>query len=269
MNFVAFSGLGLHSGERSRVALERSAGPLLFVIDGEPTLPHELEVTRTDYGVSVRRRGTEAEIDLVEHLCAALAGLSIRSGLTIWLDGPEVPLLDGGAREIAWALAGMGIPREAPRLRIKQRGDVSVDGAGYRFEPGNSVKVDVTVEFERNKIGKQSAQFSGNPRAFLLEIAPARTFGFRQDEALLVSLGRARHVDPSSVIVFDETGKVLGPGEPPRDRELARHKLLDLLGDLYLFGGPPLGSIRAERPGHTATHAAMKRALSEGILEKY
>jgi UDP-3-O-[3-hydroxymyristoyl] N-acetylglucosamine deacetylase len=162
----------------------------------------------------------------------------------------------------------MGIPRDAPRLRVKRHGEVSVNGACYRFEPSQSVDLQVSVEFERANLGKQSARFSVNPRAFLLEIAPARTFGFQKDQPELLARGRARHVDPSSVIVFDEAGKTVS-GDPPGERELARHKLLDLMGDLYLFGGPPLGSVRAERPGHTATHAAVRLALSQGTLEKY
>jgi UDP-3-O-[3-hydroxymyristoyl] N-acetylglucosamine deacetylase len=267
LNFVAFTGLGLHSGERSRIALERSSGPLMFVIDGDSALTRELEIVRTDHGVSVRRPGSEVEIDLVEHLCGALAGLSIRSGLTIWLDGPEVPLLDGGAREIAWALAGMGIPRDAPGLSVKKAAEISVNGSRYRFEPGPSVELEVNVEFDRAQIGSQKAKFSGNPRSFLLDIAPARTFGFQSDEACLRSRGRARHVDLSSVIVFDESGKTIG-GEPPGDSELARHKLLDLMGDLYLFGGPMLGKLIAHRPGHTATHQALEAALEQGTVEK-
>jgi UDP-3-O-[3-hydroxymyristoyl] N-acetylglucosamine deacetylase len=266
LHFVAFTGLGLHSGKRSRIALERCSGPLLFVIDGDAVRTEDLEVVRTDHGVSVRRPGSEMEIDLVEHLCGALAGLSIRSGLTIWLDGPEVPLLDGGARELAWALAGLGIPRDPPGLIVKKADEICVNGSRYRFEPGPSVELEVNVAFERTKLGLQTARFSGNPRSFLHDIAPARTFGFLNDEAMLRSQGRAKHVDLASVMVFDESGKTLG-GEPPRDSELARHKLLDLMGDLYLFGGPMLGKLTVDRPGHTATHTAIQTALEQGTLQ--
>lgn len=266
MHFVAFTGLGLHSGKRSRVALERCSGPLRFVIDGDAVRTEDLVVVRTDHGVSVRRPGSEVEIDLIEHLCGALAGLSIRSGLTIWLDGPEVPLLDGGARELAWALAGLGIPRDAPRLRVKREDEICINGSRYRFEPGPGVELEVSVEFERTTLGPQTARFSGNPRSFLLDIAPARTFGFRDDEEMLQKSGRAQHVDLSSVIVFDESGKPIA-GEPPGESELARHKLLDLMGDLYLFGGPMLGKLHADRPGHTATHSAIQAALAQGTVE--
>ncbi len=266
MNFVAFQGLGLHSGERSRIAMERTAGPLEFVIDGARARLDELSIVRTDFGVSVRRPGSEVAIDLVEHLMAALGGLAIRSGVTIWLDGPEVPLLDGGAKELAWSLAGMGIPRDSPTLRVKKKGEVAIGQSVYRFEPAPSVDLEVEIDFDRAGIGRQRAHFDGSIRGFLTEIAPARTFGFLDDAELLQARGRARHVDPSSVIVFDRAGSVLSGTEPPSRGELARHKLLDMLGDLYLHGGPPIGRLHAERPGHSATHAAVRAALQQGTL---
>ena len=84
--------------------------------------------------------------------------------------------------------------------------------------------------------------------------------------ALRDFINTERFIRWTSVIVFDESGKALG-GEPPENAELARHKLLDLMGDLYLFGGPMLGKLTAERPGHTATHCAIRTALERGIVE--
>jgi UDP-3-O-[3-hydroxymyristoyl] N-acetylglucosamine deacetylase len=258
--------MGLHSGARCSVVLERRPGPLLFQIAGHEASLADLSVTRTDHGVTVRSRRGGGEIDLVEHLFAAFAGLSIRSGVTTTLSGPEVPLLDGGAAELSRALLALGPPRQGPPLLVAERGSVEVDGARYTFEPGPSVEVEVEVDFERGGIGRQSATFAGNATRFLDEIAPARTFGFAADADALRARGRARFVDPHSVIVLDEEGRALPPGRPPRPGELARHKLLDLLGDLFAHGGPPRGRVHAVRPGHRATHRALAQALERGFL---
>ena len=126
----------------------------------------------------------------------------------------------------------------------------------------------VEIEFDCPAIGVQRATWDGTPERFASELAPARTFGFRKQYDELRAMGRARHVDPRSVIVLEGDGTVIGPGTPPTDGEFARHKLLDLLGDLYLFGGPPLGRMSARRPGHRANHQAVRQALEYGLLER-
>jgi UDP-3-O-[3-hydroxymyristoyl] N-acetylglucosamine deacetylase len=263
---VTFSGVGLHSGQRTSLSLLRIAGPLTLVIDGQPATLRELELARADHGVAVRRRGASAELDLVEHLFAAFAGLSVRSGVAVEVTGPEVPLLDGGAFELGQAISMLRPPRQPAELVIERAGEIRCGEARYLFEPGPDTLVEVEIEFERGRIGRQTASFDGNPKRFLSEIAPARTFGFKDDAELLRARGRARHVDLSSVIVLEESGETLGPGPPPLRNELARHKLLDLLGDLFFHGGPPRGRLFAHRPGHGRTHAALRDALDQGLL---
>lgn len=266
MELVSFHGMGLHSGVRCSVTLERRPGPLTFLIAGELAGLNDLRVHRTDHGVSVRVRDTGAEVDLIEHLFAALAGLSIRSGVYVTLPGPEVPLLDGGAAELSRALVALGVPRQGTQLVVAERGEVEVGDARYVFEPYAAVSVEVEVDFSRGKLGRQTAAYTGNPGRFLHEIAVARTFGFAEDAAELRERGRARCVDPRSVIVFDAEGRPLPPCTPPGPGELARHKLLDLLGDLFIHGGPPRGRISALRPGHRATHRAVAEAFERKIL---
>lgn len=263
MNEIVFHGVGLHSGAQCAVALRRRTGELAFLQDGRRAGLGELSVVRADRGVQVRS-DSGLEIDLVEHLMAAMAGLSIRRSLQVELAGPEVPLLDGGALELGRALDALELPRDPPALRVVQAGDIHVDGSRYAFEPGDAVEIEVDVEFEG--LGAESARWRGDPAGFLSEIAPARTFGFSSEAEELRQIGRAGHVDPHAVIVIEPDGSVAPPGEPPRPAELARHKLLDLLGDLYLFGGPPLGRLRAGRPGHARNQRAMRQALEFGLL---
>jgi UDP-3-O-[3-hydroxymyristoyl] N-acetylglucosamine deacetylase len=226
----------------------------------------ELRVVRTDQGVRVRCERTGLDVDTVEHFLAALAGLSIRSGVAVEVHGPEMPLLDGGALAFATALAGLSVASEGPALRVLRAGVVRVDAATYELSPGDHVELDVEVHFDAPRIGRQTASWQGSASAFVADFAWARTFGFRRDGAALLRAGRARGVDPQAVMVLDDDGAVEPPGSAAQPDEFAKHKLLDLLGDLYLFGGPPLGTVRATRPGHGATRCAMTEALDRGLI---
>ena len=199
----------------------------------------------------------------MEHLFSALGGLGIHTGVTLRVEGPEVPLLDGGARDFCAALAHW--PRRGtPGLRVERAGSVEVGASLYQLTPGDAVGLCVHVNFA--PLAPQDAHWDGSPESFTARIAPARTFGFARDAAELRRVGRATHVDVKSVLLFDDQGCPLGC--VPEPDELARHKLLDLIGDLYLFGGPPLGTIEAWRPGHAATHHAMSIAMERGLLQR-
>lgn len=267
MDSITFHGRGLHSGQACSLTLERSVGPVRLLGSQGSATTSALKIARADRGVQVYATEAGLEIDLIEHLFGALSGLAIQRDVALHVDGPEVPLLDGGAADFGRALAALGAPHDPPRWRVAQAGDVHVDDARYTFEPADRVDVEVEVEFEPPRLGVQRARWDGRPDSFLADIAPARTFGFRSEAAALRARGRAGCVDPRVVMVFEDDGSVTPPAEPPRPNELARHKLLDLLGDLYLFSGPLLGRLFARRPGHSKNHRALGQAFAHGWIE--
>jgi UDP-3-O-[3-hydroxymyristoyl] N-acetylglucosamine deacetylase len=254
----------LHTGESCSVTLRRAPGPVCFERGTEQACRDELEIVRADRGVRVRSSALGLDVDLVEHLFASLAGLSVQSGIAIGVEGPELPLLDGGALELALAIRALEPPRNPPRLRVASEGRLEIDGSEYAFSPGAGVQLEIEVDFQA--IGRQRASWDGSVARFFADIAPARTFGFRREAALLRARGRAAYVDPHSVLIIEDDGSVAAPAGPARPNEFARHKLLDLIGDLYLFGGPAVGKLSALRPGHAHNHAAVRQALGLGIL---
>jgi UDP-3-O-[3-hydroxymyristoyl] N-acetylglucosamine deacetylase len=147
-------------------------------------------------------------------------------------------------------------------------GTVAVGDSVYVFEPGPRRRLEVEVVFDAPAIGTQRAEWNGTFETFVSDIAWARTFGFRRDATELSARGRARGANPDVVMILDDDGLVEPPGASARPSEFARHKLLDLVGDLYLFGGPPCGTVFAQRPGHAATHRAVAVAIGRGILER-
>lgn len=257
------TGVGLHGGRAASIEARRCDGWSRVVVGDAHVELGAPAIVRCDHGVTLAV-GAE-RVDLVEHAAAALGGLGLHRGVALAIEGGEVPLLDGGAAEVTRALSSLGVAPSAPRLVVARAWSLDVGRSRYALEPADGVEVRCDVEFAHPAIGAQRADFRGDPAEFTREIAPARTFGFAREHPALLALGRARAVSLDAVLVFDDAGLVPGcalawPDEP------ARHKLLDLVGDLALYGGPPLGRVTASRPGHAATHAFVRAALEAGAL---
>ena len=249
-------GFGLHRAKPARVDFARCEGPSRLngvPLDRWRPVPSERS-TAIAYG--------DRTIATVEHLFAAIAVLRARDGLAVTVDGPEVPLLDGGA--LAFVDAIGAIAPAAPSLVVARDWEIAVGDARYSFRRADGMIVEVVVDFDDARLAPR-ARWEGDPEDFRARIAPARTFGFEREVEMLLARGLASHVSPESVVVLGE-GRVLSAGRPFTADEPARHKLLDLIGDLGVHGGPPMGHVEAVRPGHASTHEAVARAIAEGAL---
>jgi UDP-3-O-[3-hydroxymyristoyl] N-acetylglucosamine deacetylase len=275
------AGQGLHTGAPASIRLARRDGPTAFVRDGETVLLSELRVASTTRSTTLARADGGFAVATVEHLFAALAAYGARRGVAIALEGDstrlasggahaltgtEIPLADGGARAFADALRALEVPSSPPELVVVRSATIPIGAASYVFVPGDGVVVDVHVDFDDARLA-HDARWDGDAEDFRTRIAPARTFGFAHEVDELAARGLASHVAPESVVVVCED-RILSAGRPFEADEPARHKLLDLMGDLFVHGGPPRGSIVARRPGHAATHEAIGRALAAGVLAR-
>lgn len=205
----------------------------------------------------------ERQISTVEHLLAACAGLGL-TGLEAQLDGDELPALDGSA--LPFCLALLSLPRRQPSraYRVCAPLEVSIDDSWLRFEPNDRLEIDCQIAFAQPSIGLQRMRYVADPRRFLREIAPARTFGFVEDLQQLHDAGLALGANQDNVAAFRANRR------PPLrfDDEPVRHKILDLIGDLALLGAPLAGKLIARRPSHRVTLSALKQAAeTKGILE--
>ena len=254
-------GFGLHGGQPATVRFVPEAGPVRVRVDTQQAIISELKADGSTRS-TVISNGT-LRIGTVEHLFAALEARSIRDGIIIEVEGAEIPLVDGSARAFADALVGFELPA-APRPVITRNARFEAGKSVYDFAPANGVNVEVAIDFADERIAR-SAGWNGDAEDFRTRIAPARTFGFAHELGALMARGLANHVTPESVIVF-AADAIHVAGAPYSADEPARHKLLDLLGDLYVHGGAPVGKLHAERPGHAATHEIMRRAWDEGVV---
>jgi UDP-3-O-[3-hydroxymyristoyl] N-acetylglucosamine deacetylase len=123
----------------------------------------------------------------------------------------------------------------------------------------------VELELGDERIAREAA-WGGDARDFRERIATARTFCFAHEVEALAKAGLASHVTPEMVVVIGP--EILAAGRPFEADEPARHKLLDLVGDLFLYGGPPRGRVHAYRPGHSSSHVAMRIALERGVVTR-
>ncbi len=264
---IAIAGHGLHGGAPSTVRLVRAAGAVRLRAGGAEARIAELVFDGSARSTVATTRDRRLRVATVEHLFAALGALSIRDGVVVEIDGPEVPLIDGGAAAFVDALVSLGPSSSPPILHVVREGTIELGASRYELRPPRhptEVHVQIEVDFDDARLARH-ASWNGDPHDFRARIAPARTFGFEHEVEELLARGLASHVLPESVVVVARD-RVLSAGPAFQPDEPARHKLLDLIGDLYGHGGPPVGSIRAVRPGHAATHEAIRRGLAEGLL---
>ncbi len=269
---AAVEGIGVHTGEPAAVRFlpaQADTGVRFRRTDlpGSPEIPVDLDhVTGTELGTSLGEG--EAQVRTVEHVMAALAASRV-DNVVLELSGPEPPILDGSFQGYFELLMNAGpVEQDRPRKVLKIREPVTLrldSGEFYVAAPGEGYRISATIEFEHSAIGRQFGTFVFSPESFAVDIAPARTFGFRADADALHARGLARGASLENTVVLDDSG-VLNESLRFPD-EFLRHKVGDLLGDLALLGATPQLHIVAERPSHRGNVAlarALKRAAARG-----
>lgn len=206
----------------------------------------------------------------IEHLMSALAGLSIADA-TITLDGPEVPILDGSSLPFVRALETLfpaGAIDSRPPLILDRPVEV-VDPRGSRIRaiprtaPGTFYSY-VLDYGQASSFPAQAAEFDSSRDDYARDVAPARTFSLIHEAQALQKMGLFTHFTPRDMLVLDEKGRPID-NELRFNNEPARHKLLDLIGDVALLGRPVQADIYAERSGHALTHELVREILRQSL----
>jgi UDP-3-O-[3-hydroxymyristoyl] N-acetylglucosamine deacetylase len=262
-------GIGLHTGAPVRLTVRPAeAGKgVVFVrtdVKGDAAIPaHALKVSTTQLGTNLTNE-TGVSVATVEHFLAACAGTGV-DNLVAELDGPELPILDGSSAPFVELLAEAGIAEQgAPRRILKILKPVEVrDGVKFaRLSPGAGFEMRVAIDFASKAIGRQTISFAMKPGAFARDIAWARTFGFAREVEALRAMGKARGGSMDNAIVVDGD-TVLNEGGLKVPDEFVRHKLLDVIGDLFLAGGPIEGLYEGEQPGHALNNRLLRALFAD------
>jgi len=262
---IEFAGVGLHSGAPVRMRL-LPASPGSGVVfrrtdlDGFEIPATGRNVAKVSYATSLMRQGVL--ISTTEHLLSALLGCGV-DNVTVELDNLELPILDGSALPYTQAFREVGLKQQRRRreyLRILKDVEVREGDKFIGVYPGGGYSVSYKVDFPA-PIGRQGYKVDLATGAYERDIAPARTFGWREDEQKLRDMGLIRGATEESVIVLCRHGVLNGDLRFPD--EFARHKILDLIGDLALAGHHILGHVVAERAGHAMHTALVSRLLRD------
>ncbi len=256
-------GVGLHSGSVARVRLEPSDQPGYRV--GWLERPGQPLQRLAPSQVCDTRLCTALQLDggrlaTVEHLLAALAGCGV-SQAEILVEGGEIPLLDGSALPWVEAIGEAGLREVGERPALPLPAEPLLLRHGLSFAavtPSERPRLAAAVEYPQAAIGRQLYSLDLTPEAFVREIAPARTFGFREQVEQLRAAGLIQGGALDNALVCDGA-EWLNPPLRFAD-EPVRHKLLDLLGDLALVG-LPRAQVFAYRGSH-GLHTALATAIS-------
>jgi UDP-3-O-[3-hydroxymyristoyl] N-acetylglucosamine deacetylase len=259
------TGVGVHSG----LPVSLTIGPasvdagLVFVRSGIEGGDREVQATvaaviATEFATVLG----DAEGPLVataEHVLAALRGMGVDNA-TIEIDGPEVPIMDGSAAAFVAAIDQAGVvSQSAARRFIQVLKPVQVamgDSWGELRPHAGGFRAEIEIDFANPVIGKQKFALDVSPEGFRREVARARTFGCMSDVARLWGAGFALGASFENSVVFDNE-RLLNPEGLRFADECARHKALDVVGDLALAGLPLLGAYRSVRGGHKLNHAVL------------
>jgi UDP-3-O-acyl N-acetylglucosamine deacetylase len=268
---VVIHGQGLQSGVKTGMILAPLApnSGILFgdIAAGETVPAQAAYVESTGYATTLRRGLVTART--VEHIMATLHMYRITNALV--KIGGEVPFMDGSARDFCQLIEAAGVVEqeaEAPLLTIRERhvwGREAPDAKHFILEPAARLTITYHLQYPP-PIGRQEYTFiADSPAHFKATIAPARTFGFVKEIEHLHALGMANGGRLTNVILVDESRIINTELRFPD--EFVRHKVLDLLGDLYLTGKFVQGKITAYLTGHTENLALVKflLTLSHGV----
>src|SRR5215469_3678627 len=259
------TGVGVHSGSPVSLTLGPASvdAGFIFVRSGLDGADREVQakvdsVIATEFATVLGDRDGPL-VSTAEHVLAALRGMGVDNA-TIEVDGPEVPIMDGSAAAFVAAIEQAGIvSQSAARRFIQVTRPVQVaigDSFGELRPNASGFRVEVEIDFANPVIGSQKYALEHSAEGFRREISRARTFGCMNDVARLWSAGFALGASFENSVVFDDE-RLLNPEGLRYADECARHKVLDVIGDLALAGLPMLGAYRSVRGGHKMNHAVL------------
>jgi UDP-3-O-[3-hydroxymyristoyl] N-acetylglucosamine deacetylase len=271
-------GVGVHGGQRVEMTL-RPAPPDTGIVFRRVDLPQPVDIPVRPQSVCDTRMATALspggdpgapKVNTVEHLLSACAGLGI-DNLIVDITAEEVPILDGSAASFVFLLQSAGIElQDVPKRFLRLRKPVEVrEGEGSslkwaRLEPFDGYRLTFEISFDHPAVNQtgQHVVFDMGSGQYKREIARARTFGFTKDVELMRSRGLGLGGSLDNVVVVDDY-KVLNSGGLRYGDEFVKHKILDAIGDLYVFGHPLIGAYSAFKSGHALNSKLVLAVLAD------
>ena len=269
---AVLEGVGLHLGVPCKITFQPAPARqgIFFRRTDCAGLPriraHVSEVSASERRTQLGKG--EYVVHTVEHVLAAVMGMCI-DDVTIDMDGPEPPILDGSAAPFVAALSEAGLANldgEPDFLDLTEPVRI-IDGASvYEAYPSERLELDVTIEFPHPLIGKQSRRFVVTQETFASELSRARTFGFVHEVDALRAKGLIKGASLNNAVVLDDSDIL--SGDLRWSDEFVRHKAMDCIGDLALAGARVRARIVAVKPSHRGTVTLVRELVKAARKEK-
>ncbi|HVT90311.1 MAG TPA: 3-hydroxyacyl-ACP dehydratase FabZ [Tepidisphaeraceae bacterium] len=277
---ISLDGPGLFSGEPATLTFapaEKDSG--ITFLRQDDSRSAVIHATISNVLKRPRRtclRNGSLYVETVEHCLAALSGMGISNAIVKLTGGHsgEVPGGDGSSKQFVDAITQAGVTEQDAPVRpiiIKKPVQVSIGDATLAALPGPTDRLEIIYDFiAPEPLGRQTISFhlgngNGNGKGshddFVNQLAPARTFVFEHEAAELRARGLGKHLSPRDLLVISPTGPIDNAFRFPD--ECARHKVLDLIGDLYLVGRPIYGRLVAHKSGHHLNHLMARKLLEQ------
>lgn len=260
---IKISGVGLHSGEEATVTVvpaAENAGIGFYRSDLGVHIPLHAGAVQKTQLCSVIQNDAGQNTSTVEHLFSALIGLGIDNAC-IDINGPEVPILDGSAQQWVAAIEEAGITAQSTDrnyLEVKEKVEV-IDGERIaRAAPYDGFQIEVHVDFNHPAVPHGNMVYDVDPVTYVTEIAPARTFCLKRDIDMMRKAGLIKGGSLDCACVFGDEGP-LNPEGLRFEDEPIRHKILDVMGDLFVAGKPLKGKFYFKYPGHGLNNQLLRK----------
>ncbi|MFA5148828.1 MAG: UDP-3-O-acyl-N-acetylglucosamine deacetylase, partial [Candidatus Omnitrophota bacterium] len=256
-NAVEIEGVGLHTGARTKVRLlpaEQNSGISFIRTDlpGSPvikaSIANVMEASRKLRRTSLSSEG--AEVHTIEHLMSAFNGMMI-DNVKVEINGPEVPGIDGSATPFVELIKKAGIqaqPEQRRSFTVKDPIWLEEDDTVLAILPDSDFKVSYMLSYDHPMLRSQYASIVVTPETYEKEIAPTRTFCLEAEAEALRHQGLGKGANFENTLVVGKDGVI--NNKLRFDDEFARHKISDLIGDLYLLGMALKGHVIAVKSGH-------------------
>ncbi len=268
-------GIGLHSGKQVSAVFKPSMPDtgINFVRVDLPNKPIiKAHISKlVDLTKSPRRTTVgqdEAEVQTIEHFMAALAGLGI-DNIIVEIDADEMPGLDGSAQDYVNLFVKAGIEaQDAPRRSFKITEPVWIEefGASLVILPADDFKISYTLSYKHPLLCSQHITISPDEGIFKAELASARTFCLENETQVLMKQGLGKGATYENTLVLGEKGVI--KNKLRFENEFTRHKILDLIGDLYLLGMPLKGHVIALKSGHPLNLKLLQRIYQQMLRRR-
>ena len=268
-NSIKAVGIGLHTGKNINMELipAKVNTGINFIrtdVDENLVIPAIAENVG-DTSLSTALVKDDVKISTIEHLLSAIAGLGV-DNCVVKVDGPEVPIMDGSASPFVFLIQSAGIKEQTkPKKFIKIKKEISIttdNGAYAKLSPYDGFKVTHSLVYddEARKGHSRTTTVDFNSTTYLKEISRSRTYGFMEELEALKKNSLALGASQKNAIAIKDNEILNEEGLRSKD-ELVKHKILDVIGDLYLLQHNLIGEFEGYKSGHTQNNLLLRKLI--------